>query len=221
MQDVSAVILDLDGLMIETERVARDAWRRAASDLGHTMGDDLFAHMTGRRPEDYQEIVLAALGKDFPYQDVKQRRDTYLREAIDQEAIEARPGLFDLLKTLDRFALDVAIATSGHRDFTLRKLSAIGLDDSFETIVCGNEVEHGKPAPDIFLEAARRLDVPPSRCVVLEDSDAGARAAHAAGMRVIVVPEFKEPAEDVLNTAWQVLPSLHAAATFLREELKE
>lgn len=217
MLELSAVILDLDGLMIDTERVARDSWQRAASDFGHTMDEAVFARMSGRKPQDVRGIVLDALGEDFPYDEIRRRRDSYLIHAIERKEIEAKPGLFDLLETIDELDLEAAIATSGHREATFRKLSAIGLDDRFETIVCGDDIEHGKPAPDIFLEAARRLQTPPSRCVVLEDSDSGARAAHAAGMRVIVVPEFEDPAEDVLTLAWRVLPSLHAAARYLIE----
>lgn len=217
MVELSAVILDLDGLMIDTERVAREAWRRAASDFGHTMNEAVFARVRGRKPQDVRGIMLDALGKDFPYDKIRRRRNSYLMQAIERKEVKAKPGLSHLMETIDDLKLEVAIATSGHREATFRKLSAIGLDDRFETIVCGDDIEHGKPAPDIFLEAAHRLQARPSHCVVLEDSDSGARAAHAAGMRVIVVPEFEDPAEDVLDIAWRVLPSLHAAARYLIE----
>jgi HAD superfamily hydrolase (TIGR01509 family) len=215
MQTISAVILDLDGLMIDTERVARRAWRRAASDFGYTIEDAVFSRLSGRKPGDVRGIVLDAQGEDFPYDEIRERRDNYLLEAFEREEVKAKEGLFDILETIDDLGLDVAIATSGLRESTKLKLSAIGLSDRFETVVSGDDVEHGKPAPDIFLQAARRLDVPPARCVVLEDSNVGARAAHAAGMRVVVVPEFEEPPEDVKEIAWRVLPSLHEAARHL------
>lgn len=218
MAGLSAVILDLDGLMIDTERVARRAWKQAASDFGHTMDETLFSEMTGRRREDVRTVVMEALGDEFPYAEVRQRRDDYFREAIEHKEVEPKPGLFHLLGTIEELGLKLAIATSGHREVTFLKLSAIGLRDRFETVVCGDDIEHGKPAPDIFLDAARRLGVPPSHCVVLEDSDIGARAADAAGMRVIVVPGLESPAEDVMTSAWRVLPSLHAAARQLEEE---
>ncbi|MFW6082848.1 MAG: HAD family hydrolase [Chloroflexota bacterium] len=220
MEPISAVILDLDGLMIDTERAARKAWRRAARHFGYTMNDTLFARLSGRKAEDGRRIMFDTLGEDFPYAEVRQRRDKYLIQAFHRGEIGPMPGLYDLLKTIDALALDAAIATSGSREITPLKLSALELDERFDVVVCAEDVEHGKPAPDIFLEAARQLDVPPSRCVVLEDSDAGARAAHAAGMRVIVIPEFEDPAEDVQSIAWRVLPSLHEAADHLAEAVE-
>ncbi len=219
MRDFSAVILDLDGLMISTEQAARTAWERAASDFGHTMDEALFSRMSGRTGQDARRLVLNSLGEDFPYAEVRQRRDKYLMQAFEQGEIGPMPGLYNLLETLDALELDVAIATSGSSEITPLKLSTLGLGERFETVVCGDDIEHGKPAPDIFLEAARQLGVPPSECVVLEDSDAGARAAHAAGMRVIVIPEFQEPAEDIQGFAWRVLPSLYAAARHLADVL--
>lgn len=217
MQDPSAVILDLDGLMIDTERVARKAWLRAASELGHTIDESLFSRLSGRRAQDIRSIVIDVQGEDFPYSEVRERRNRYLIEAFAQGEVGRKAGLSELLETIEELGLDVAIATSGRRDATAQKLAAVGLSDRFEIIVTGDDIENGKPAPDIFLEAARRLGVPPAECVVLEDSNAGARAAHAAGMRVIVIPEFREPAEDVLAKAWRVLPSLHVAARHLVE----
>lgn len=215
MQELKAVILDLDGLMIDTERVAREAWRRAAAELGFSVDEALLKRVTGRTAEDTKRIILDALGEDFPHDEIRQRRNAYLRQALEHGRVEAMVGLPALLETIDRLRLRKAIATSGDRGLTKLKLSALGLEASFDTVVCGNEIEHGKPAPDIFLEAARRLDVPPARCAVFEDSDPGARAAHAAGMRVIVVPGLDEPAPDVVALAWRVLPSLSAAAHFL------
>lgn len=217
MQDLTAVILDLDGLMIDTERAARRAWQRAASDFGYTMDGALFTRVSGRSGDDVRRIMLETLGEGFPYAKIRQRRDSYLMEAFEAGEIGPMPGLYDLLETIDALGLDAAIATSGSREITPLKLSALGLRDEFGIVVCGNDIEQSKPAPDIFLEAARRLGVPPAHCVVLEDSPAGARAAHAARMRVIVIPEFEDPAQDIQEFAWRVLPSLHAAARFLAD----
>jgi len=217
MEPISAVILDLDGLMIDTESAARKAWRRAAGQFGYTMNERLFGRLSGRKAEDGRSILFDTLGEDFPYAEVRRRRDEYQIQAFHRGEIGPMPGLYDLLETIDALELDAAIATSGSREITPLKLSALDLEERFDVIVCGEDVEDGKPAPDIFLEAAHQLDVRPSRCVVLEDSDAGARAAHAAGMRVIVIPELEDPAEDVQSIAWRVLPSLHAAADHLTE----
>lgn len=220
MKQISAVILDLDGLMIDTERAARKAWQRAARHFGYTMDEELFARLSGRKADDGRRIMLETLGKGFPYAQVREHRDEHLIEAFHQGEIGPMPGLNELLETIDSLELDAAIATSGSREITPLKLSVLKLEERFDIVVCGEDVEQGKPAPDIFLEVAHRLDVPPKRCVVLEDSDAGARAALAAGMRVIVIPEFGEPTQDVQGAAWRVLPSLHAAARHLAEAVE-
>ncbi len=217
MQKIDAVILDLDGLLIDTERFAQRAWRQAASEVGYTIDEALLTRTRGRTLEDGREILLDALGEGFPYAEVRSRRDTYVQEALERGEIQGMEGLSILLETIDTLQVKKAIATSGQRDATARKLSALGLTDSFGTVVCGDDIESGKPAPDIFLEAASRLEVEPAHCVVLEDSDAGARAADAAGMRVIVIPDFGEPASDVASLAWRVLPSLDEAASFLAD----
>lgn len=210
-----AVILDLDGLMIDTERVAREGWRQAAFELGHTVDEALLRRVKGRTPGDARRILMNALDEGFPYEEIRRRRDVHLREALERGDIEAMDGLPTLLAAIDRLGLRRAIATSGPRELTRLKLAALGLRARLDVVVCGDDIERGKPAPDIFLEAARRLEVDPSYCVVIEDSDPGARAADAAGMRVLVVPEYDKPAADVVALAWRVLPSLDAAADIL------
>jgi len=215
MRGLSAVILDLDGLMLDTEPIARQAWQRAASERGYIIDDSLYNRIIGRTPRDTKRLLVDALGDRFPYREARLSQQEYFEQAIEKGKLESKPGLHKLLQAIDDLKLRNAIATSSHRASALRKLSAAGLQNTFETIVCGEEVANGKPAPDIFLEAARRLGCPPDRCVVLEDSTPGARAAHAAGMKVIVVPDLKQPSEETWTLAWQVLPSMDAAAHFL------
>jgi HAD superfamily hydrolase (TIGR01509 family) len=215
MGRLSAVILDLDGLILDTERVARRAWRRAAAEQGYTIDDSLYTRIIGRTPSDTEDILVAALGSGFPYRGARRCQERYMSQAIEQGELESKPGLDELLRTIEDLKLKRAIATSSHRTSAVRKLSAAGMEDAFETIVCGDDVVNGKPAPDIFFEAADRLGLAPDCCVVLEDSDPGARAAYSAGMRVIVVPDLKQPTEETWTVAWRVLPSLYDAAQFL------
>lgn len=215
MRRLSAVILDLDGLMLDTERVARQAWQRAASERGYTIDDSLYTQIIGRTPRDTKRLLVDALGDEFPYREAQLSQQQSFEQAIEQGELEPKPGLHKILHTIEDLELRKAVATSTPRTSALRKLSAVGMQRAFETIVCGDEVTNGKPAPDIFLEAARRLGSPPDGCVVLEDSDPGVRAAHAAGMKVIVVPDLKQPTRETRALSWRVLPSLDATARFL------
>ena len=218
---LSAVILDLDGLVLDTERVARRAWRRAAAELGYAIDDSLHARIIGRTLRDSRRILVEALGPRFPYVRARQLQQHYVLQVIDEDGLAQKPGLCDLLRTAKDLSLHVALATSSHRDSVQRKLSAASLDGVFPTMICGDEVTNGKPAPDLFLEAATRLGVAPSGCVVLEDSHAGARAAHAAGMRPILIPDLVPASQEIEALCWAILPSLDAAARFLTSACAE
>jgi HAD superfamily hydrolase (TIGR01509 family) len=213
---LSAAILDLDGLVLDTERVARRAWRSAAAEFGYGIDNQLYEEIIGRTTEGTGDVLRHALGDAFPYEAALRRQQRLMNHLMDQEGLEPKPGLTQVLETIEDLELEVALATSAHRASALRKLAAADMQGVFETMVCGDEVDEGKPAPDIFLAAARELDVQPARCVVLEDSDPGVLGAHAAGMRVILVPDLKTPSPESRAATWHVCPSLARAAAILR-----
>jgi HAD superfamily hydrolase (TIGR01509 family) len=213
---LSAAILDLDGLVLDTERVARRAWQSAAAEFGYTIDDQLYEAIIGHTPEGTGDILTRALGDAFPFHEALLRQQTLMNGLMDQKGLDRKPGVEQMLHTLEELGLPVAVATSAHRASAHRKLAAANMRDVFHTIVCGDDVDEGKPAPDIFLAAAQELDVPAARCVVLEDSDPGVLGAHAAGMRVILVPDLKAPSPEARALAWHVCESLTAAAATLR-----
>ena len=215
---VLAVILDLDGLLLDTERVARRTWRCAAAECGYEIDDALYASTIGHTPEDTRCIYMGALGKGFPYARARALQQDHMRQAIEAGQIAQKPGVPELLETIEGLGLQTAVATSSHRSSARRKLAASGLDGLFHTVVCGDDIAHGKPAPDIFLETAARLRVAGQHCVVVEDSSAGVQAAHAAGMRIILVPDLEPPSEASMALAWRTLPSLEEAARFLTSQ---
>jgi HAD superfamily hydrolase (TIGR01509 family) len=120
--------------------------------------------------------------------------------------------LLEFLAAADSLGLAKAVATSTARERAMYKLKKSGLEERFDAFACGDEISRGKPAPDIFLLAARLLHLPPEECLALEDSDAGVMAAQSAGMRVVVIPDVKPPSPEASAAAWQFLPSLTDAA---------
>jgi len=212
---ITAVIFDMDGLMIDTERMAQQAWQRAGAEFGFTLPDALYLQAVGRTARATAELFRAGMGADFPFEAVYERKQHYLYTAIEEEGIPTKPGLLELLDLVDQQGLAKAVATSTARVLTIKKLTAAGLLHCFDTLVCGDEVPNGKPAPDIFLAAAAKLAVAPEACVVLEDSSAGIKAAHAAGMRAIWVPDLIQPTADITPLAYRVLPSLHQVVELL------
>lgn len=203
-----AAIFDMDGLMLDTERMARVAWRRALAELGYPISEEQYLNMVGRTVRDAETYLHGVFGPDLPFDEVFRLRQAYYDQDIEQNGIPVKPGITALLEYLEEKNITRAVASSTPCWFAGIKLAKVGLSQRFEVIVCGDMVERGKPAPDLFLEAARRIDYAPEHCIVFEDSEAGIRAAHAAGMIPVMVPDLKQPAPEVRSLAYRVLPSL-------------
>lgn len=213
---LTGVILDMDGLMLDTESIAKTAWQGAGATLGYPLDDAFFMTLLGRRDLECDAELVARFGTAFPLSDFHRRASHAWTELVERCGIATKPGLDELLTLCDERRLPVAIATSSYEDRALMKLRVSGLENRFGTIVAGDQVERGKPEPDIFLEAARRLGVAAHQCVVLEDSDAGVLAARAAGMIPLLVPDLgRTPSQQACEAAYRVLGSLHDAAQLI------
>jgi HAD superfamily hydrolase (TIGR01509 family) len=210
-----AVIFDMDGLMFDTERIARQGWQQAMLEQGYRMNDELYEQLVGRTIPDVRTILLGSFGSQFPLDQIYTRRQAYYQDYLLKNGVPIKPGLTRLLQLLKRHRIPLAVASSTPRAFGLKKLALAGLEDNFKASIFGDEVESGKPSPQIFLGAADRLKIPPQRCIVLEDSEAGIQAAHRAGMLPIMIPDAKYPSPDIQTLAYRVLPSLEAAIPLL------
>lgn len=216
-----AVLFDMDGLMLDTERMAKKAWTRALGESRYQLDDVVYLRMVGRTALDAQGVLAEVFGPDLPYQDLYSLRQAYYEEDIELNGVPIKQGLLELLDFLEEHAVPKAIASSTSSLFALRKLERAGIAHRFQTIVCGDQVSRGKPAPDLFLEAARQIGFPPDRCIVLEDSEAGIRAGHAAGAVPIMIPDLKQPEPEIYHLAYRVLPTLHEVIPLLDQFLKE
>lgn len=214
-QKFEAVIFDLDGLMIDTERIASAAWLRASSEMGYPLTENVVHEMIGRTGPDSDAILRKNLGEEVALDELKALRLSYTDDHIANIGIPLKPGLLELLDFLDGRKIRKAVATSSMQERAAMKLKRTGLFERFPVVISGDDVHRGKPAPDIYLETAVQLGVSANRCLVLEDSDAGARSAHAAGMMVIIVPDLKPPAADVVSLALRVEQSLSDVLRFL------
>jgi beta-phosphoglucomutase-like phosphatase (HAD superfamily) len=208
-EKIAAVILDMDGLMLDTESIYKQAWQKAAIDCGYLLDDVFYLTLVGQPNPACEAALLDRFGKGFPLADFRARWTELWRIEVETSGIPTKTGLNELLSYLRQHQVPVAVATSSDGDYLKLSLRAAEISsEGFDHIVTGDQVAHGKPAPDIYLEAARRLGVPPSRCVALEDSDAGVLAASAAGMTTIIVPDLKPPSPEARNAAFCVVPSL-------------
>lgn len=221
MDNIRAIIFDMDGLLINSERPARTAWQKAVAEWGYEMSDATYSLVSGRTVSDAQRVFAEVYGTDFPFYDIRKRRVDIAQAHFAKHGVTLMDGVNELLDLIISHDFPRAVATSTTHTAAFEKLEKTGLKSNFQTVVTGDEVENGKPAPDIFLLAAERIDADPAHCVVLEDSEAGIRAASSAGMTPIMVPDLVNPSEEIQKIAAHIMPSLHAvrdlfANTFLR-----
>jgi beta-phosphoglucomutase-like phosphatase (HAD superfamily) len=170
-----AVIFDMDGLLLDTEPLAARAWAEAAASLGVPFDAQLGARMIGRNFADCAAMARTHYANDYPVDALLASWHSAYDGIVAREGLSLKPGVFELLDWLDGLRIPGAVATSTRRDRALSKLSRTALLPRFVALVGGDEVERGKPAPDIYLEAARRIAVVPETCAVLEDSEPSRR----------------------------------------------
>lgn len=206
----AAAIFDMDGVLIDSERVIVDAYVAAARDCGHPIGEADFLPVIGMTGAASREVLLALFGGEAPLRRVGERAAAIMRGDREHPVFPEKTGARALLAALSSRGVPLGVASSTRRKEVLRRLTAVGFHEHFHAITGGDEVERGKPDPSIYLLAAQRLGVAPDACIAFEDSDHGVAAAHAAGMRVVVVPDLKAPAEVTRGRAFEVVGELSA-----------
>lgn len=204
-----AVIFDMDGLMLDTEPLAARAWTEAAQAIGITFDEAITPHLVGRNFADCRTLIRDHHGERYPTDALMRRWHAAYDAIVAREGIVLKAGLGELLDWLETHRICKAVATSTRRSRAIAKLVHTGLLDRFATLVGGDDVDRGKPEPDIFLEAAARIHAAPEQCVVLEDSLPGVCAALAGGMRTIMVPDLPPPPGAQVPEGVVVMSSLH------------
>jgi len=192
------VIFDKDGLMMETERPVMVIWREVFAKWGlPPLTEELYSEFVGLDRRDN----LRQIGEFFPDIDGEKlltECGARTREHLSNNPIETKPGLFELFDALDERGIKKVVATSSKRESAYMTLEKCGILPHVDAVVSGDMVAQSKPAPDIFLKAADTMGFCPRECLVLEDSNAGVTAAHAARIPVIVIPDIAETPPDIL-----------------------
>jgi HAD superfamily hydrolase (TIGR01509 family) len=204
---IAAVVFDMDGLLIDTEVFWRDGMIAEAKARGLDLPLATFKRMIGTPAAHTRQVIFEQFGDDFPIEDYLEGAARRFHDTVDLENL-LKTGVVDLLDLLDRLGLPKAIATSSPHDAVQAHLGPSGLMGRFQAIVARGDYANGKPAPDPFLTAAAALGVAPELCLALEDSHNGVRAAHAAGMMTVMVPDLLEPNEEMHDKCVHVAESL-------------
>lgn len=203
-----AVIFDMDGLLLDSERVALASFEEAATALGAPWTRELGLSLVGRSARDCDGIIARAFGEAFPLESLRERFSEIYDAKVAAGSIPLKPWVRELLDWLEAARIPRAVATSTFRKRAEAKLARAHLLQRFDAMACGDEILRGKPAPDIYELAAQRVGVEPRDCLALEDSNVGIRAAVSASMRAVMVPDLLQPDADIRRYGVPIVPSL-------------
>ncbi len=212
-----AIIFDMDGLMVDTEPLSRQAWQAVLAEYGYELTDAVYLKVIGRRSDACVQILEEVYPIPLTGEELIERKKARLAARLSK-GIPVMPGLFELQAAIKKRGIAWGVATSSSRSHAVQVLTQLNLIDHCGAIAAGNEVENGKPAPDIYLLAAKRLGYTPENCLALEDSLPGCHAAHAAGLFTIAIPNGETHQSD-FDFVDRMFASLNEVATNLDELL--
>jgi HAD superfamily hydrolase (TIGR01509 family) len=216
----SAVIFDLDGTLIDSEPVFKLVAKQAASEFDQCFTDELYLSLIGLPNVEVARGIVAAFGEDFPLDDFRLSFEQHWRTHVDAYGIPIKSGVLDLIAQLNRNNIAYAIATSTSHERARLSLKRAAIDHHFDYLIGGDEVENGKPAPDIYVKAAQAIATSPSRCIALEDSKVGVNSAAAANMYTIMIPDLKPPDEETTARASGIFASIDEATGHILDLLQ-
>ena len=219
LKDTRLVIFDMDGLPLDTERLIVDHWDRLAvrEGLDRDKIRRVCLESIGINLPAVQRLAAELLGPDFPFDAYRAEMWKSIAEDLKGGPMPVKKGAFELLEYLKRTGMPAVVASSSPKATVVRELDEAGLLPYFEEVFGGEDATRSKPAPDLFLNAAKAMDVPPEYCLVLEDSHNGIRAAHAAGMMSVMVPDLQPANEEMQSLYTKTAPDLGAVAEMLLE----
>ena len=197
---ICAVIFDMDGVLIDTEKHYNAAWCQAATEAGFPFTREHALLLRSCEAKEGEKLMQGIFGPSFDYYAIRERRRELVRERLAQYGLEKKPGVEETLRFLR--------ATATALDITKSHLTTIGVYDLFDSIVSAKNVAHGKPEPDVYLYACEQIGERPQDCMAVEDSPNGIMAAYRAGLRTVMVPDLTQPDEELTKYLYACVNSL-------------
>ena len=211
-----AVVFDMDGVIFDTERLVIEFWKEVAKKHNIPNVEHTCIQCLGTNRVRTREIFLENYGADFPYDPYRAEVTELFNTHYKGVPLPTKPGVRELLSYLQAQDIKVGLASSTAQHLVRDEIGTAGLLPYFQTLVCGDMVEHSKPAPDIFLKACEILNADPTKSIAIEDSFNGIRSAHCAGMTPIMVPDQVQPTDEIRALAFHVMPSLLDVLNWLK-----
>ncbi|MBS0386028.1 MAG: HAD family phosphatase [Proteobacteria bacterium] len=206
-----AVVFDLDGTLIDSEALVREAYFAISRQFGASMSDAQFLSLIGLNRDDNDILLRSYWGSNFPLEDFHAANRAFLLERV----APLKPGALELLDALDDLETPYALATSSGPPWVERHFSAYSLAHRFKAVITRTDCVNGKPHPEPYIKASAALGADPADVLALEDSHAGVRSAHAAGCMTIMIPDLLAPNDEMHATALRVVDSLHDVRALL------
>jgi HAD superfamily hydrolase (TIGR01509 family) len=203
-----AAIFDMDGLLLDIERIFLDAFINTCAELNYKFDMSLFISIIGTNSVKTKDILTKWFGRGYNHDRFREVWIRHVEKYLSANHIPVKEGALNLLEKISSVPLPMAIATSTKYHDAVKTLESTGIIDYFRFVIGGDHVTNGKPDPEIYLKAACKLDVDPKECIVFEDSENGVKSAHAAGMDVIQVPDLVTPSEEIKAIGHRIYDSL-------------
>lgn len=205
---ICAVIFDMDGVLIDTEKHYNAAWCQASTEAGFPFTREHALLLRSCEAKEGEKLMQGIFGPSFDYYAIRERRRELVRERLAQYGLEKKPGVEETLRFLRAKGIKTAVATATALDITKSHLTTIGVYDLFDSIVSAKNVAHGKPEPDVYLYACEQIGERPQDCMAVEDSPNGIMAAYRAGLRTVMVPDLTQPDEELTKYLYACVNSL-------------
>ena len=205
---IKGVIFDMDGLILDTEKLYQRFWKEASKECGYDMPQEIALKLRSLDKTLAKELLADFFGKDYSYEKVKKIRVKLMAEYVEKNGVEAKEGVRELVNYLKENGYKMAVATATNYERANLHLTLAGVRDCFENIICACDLEHGKPYPDVYLYACDKLGLKPEECVALEDSPNGVRSAYSAGCVPILVPDGENVDDEVFDIVHARVKSL-------------
>lgn len=213
---IKAVIFDMDGLMIDSERVTFECYQEILKGMNLTMDEEFYKTLLGKPLKGIYQIFYDVYGNDFPIEDVIKDVHALMAQRFETEGVPVKTGLKSLLEYLKINNYKTIVATSSNRDRVDTILALAQITDYFDDSICGDEVTKGKPNPEVFLKSCQKLGVSVDEAIVLEDSEAGIQASYDAGIKVICIPDMKYPEKQYEEKTFKIFKDLNDVTNYLK-----
>ncbi|MBD5526993.1 MAG: HAD family phosphatase [Lachnospiraceae bacterium] len=194
---IEAVIFDMDGVLFDTEKLCMDSWIAIAGERNIPDMEVFFPRCIGRNLTDTRMLFGEFYGELYDYEEFRKQASAWFHDYIEKNGMPMKKGVKELLEYLQRGGYKIGLASSTSRHSVEDHLERAGIRGYFQSLTTGDMVEHSKPQPDIYLMACKSLEVNPAQTMAIEDSPNGIRAAHAAGMIPVMVPDLIAPDQEM------------------------